>query len=154
MAKSKNHDAEFEIGFFESVLKREPAYVDVVEILGGLYTKHGCIAAGLKMDRKLVKLQRATRPPITTSRAVCAQPPECRCPALAPAGGGAWLQRFRLAAAGSDLESLKNHPEFVALLEQLKRRADVGRLAEDAPAFDRLCDGAVVSAKTERWMSF
>src|SRR5207244_6290693 len=57
MAKDKAHDHQFEIRFFESVLKRDPAYVDVIEILGGLYTKHGRIADGLKMDRKLVKLQ-------------------------------------------------------------------------------------------------
>ena len=50
------HDHEFEIGFFESVLKRDPAYTDVIEILGGLYTKHGRVSDGLRMDRKLVRL--------------------------------------------------------------------------------------------------
>src|SRR5213082_2436212 len=57
MAKSKASDPEFEIRFFESVLKRDPGYAAVVEILGGLYTRQGRIADGLKMDRKLVKLQ-------------------------------------------------------------------------------------------------
>ena len=41
--------------FFESVLKRSPDYTEVIEILGGLYTKHGRISDGLKMDRKLVR---------------------------------------------------------------------------------------------------
>src|SRR3954467_15976019 len=57
MPKAKAHDPAFEIAFFESVLRRNPGYAHVVEILGGLYTKHGRIAEGLKMDRKLVKLQ-------------------------------------------------------------------------------------------------
>jgi tetratricopeptide (TPR) repeat protein len=52
-----SHDIEFETRFFESVLKRDPRFPDVVEILGGLYTKQGRIAEGLKMDRKLVRLQ-------------------------------------------------------------------------------------------------
>src|SRR4051812_15748092 len=56
MAK-KAQDTAFEIAFFEAVLRREPDFVEVVEILGGLYTKQGRIADGLKMDRKLVKLQ-------------------------------------------------------------------------------------------------
>ena len=56
MAKT-SHDIEFETRFFESVLKRDPRFPDVVEILGGLYTKQGRIAEGLKMDRKLVRLQ-------------------------------------------------------------------------------------------------
>jgi tetratricopeptide (TPR) repeat protein len=51
----KTSDHEFEMTFFESVLKRSPDYTDVIEILGGLYTKHGRIADGLKMDRKLVR---------------------------------------------------------------------------------------------------
>ncbi len=51
----KTSDHEFEMTFFESVLKRSPDYTEVIEILGGLYTKHGRISDGLKMDRKLVR---------------------------------------------------------------------------------------------------
>ena len=53
---AKSDDPEFEMRFFESVLKRDAQYTEVVELLGGLYTKHGRIADGLRMDRKLVKL--------------------------------------------------------------------------------------------------
>lgn len=49
--------ATFEIDFFEKILKRCPDYAEVVEILGGLYTRQGRIDEGLKMDRKLVRLQ-------------------------------------------------------------------------------------------------
>jgi len=51
----KTSDHEFEMTFFESILKRSPDYTEVIEILGGLYTKHGRISDGLKMDRKLVR---------------------------------------------------------------------------------------------------
>ena len=50
-------DHAFEIAFFESVLRREPEYDTVIEILGGMYTKVGRIRDGLKMDRKLVRLR-------------------------------------------------------------------------------------------------
>ena len=56
---ARKEDPAFDITFYESVLRREPAYTDVIELLGGLYTKTGRIADGLKMDRKLVKLQPA-----------------------------------------------------------------------------------------------
>jgi tetratricopeptide (TPR) repeat protein len=56
MAKP-SHDIEFETRFFESVYRRDPRFADVVEILGGLYTKQGRITEGLKMDRKLVRLE-------------------------------------------------------------------------------------------------
>ncbi len=53
----RKEDPAFEIAFFESVLRRSPRYSDVIEILGGLYTKTGRVADGLRMDRRLVKLQ-------------------------------------------------------------------------------------------------
>jgi Flp pilus assembly protein TadD len=54
---ARKEDPAFDITFYESVLRRDPRYADVVEILGGLYTKTGRIADGLRMDRKLVKLR-------------------------------------------------------------------------------------------------
>lgn len=53
---ARKQDPAWEIGFFESVLRNDPSYVDVVAILGGLYTKTGRIADGLRMDRKMVRL--------------------------------------------------------------------------------------------------
>lgn len=57
MTRQPKPDPAFEITFFESVHRRCPRYVEVIELLGGLYTKTGRIADGLKMDRKLVRLQ-------------------------------------------------------------------------------------------------
>lgn len=57
MSRPPKSDPAFEITFFESVHRRCPRYADVIELLGGLYTKTGRIADGLRMDRKLVKLQ-------------------------------------------------------------------------------------------------
>jgi len=54
---ARKEDQTFDIAFYESVLRRDPSYAEVAEILGGLYTKTGRIADGLKMDRKLVRLQ-------------------------------------------------------------------------------------------------
>lgn len=51
--RQKNH---FEIGFFESVLRRNPRDTGVIEILGSLYTEAGRIEDGLRMDRRMVRL--------------------------------------------------------------------------------------------------
>lgn len=55
MSKRENYD--FELGFFEQVRKRMPSDVRVVSILAHLYTQTGRIDEGLKMDRKLARLQ-------------------------------------------------------------------------------------------------
>jgi hypothetical protein len=121
MAKDKTHDPAFEIGFFESVLRREPDYVDVVEILGGLYTKQGRIADGLKMDRKLVKLQ--PRNATAHYNLACSLALSRRkADALRSLRQAVELgyRDFDWMEQDPDLEELKKHPEFLVLLDQLK----------------------------------
>jgi predicted Zn-dependent protease len=48
---------EFEIEFFESLLRRDTKNVEVIEILGELYTRSKRYSEGLKLDRKLVRLK-------------------------------------------------------------------------------------------------
>lgn len=118
---SRPHDHEFEIRFFESVLRRDPRYPDVIELLGGLYTKHGRIADGLKMDRRLVRL----RPDNATAHYNLA------CSLALTKKKTAALRSLRHAIAlgysdfdwmqqDPDLDILKGHPAFEALLAQLK----------------------------------
>lgn len=54
---SKRENDGFELGFFEQVQKRLPSDVRVVSMLAHLYTQAGRIDEGLKMDRKLARLQ-------------------------------------------------------------------------------------------------
>lgn len=107
--------------FFESVHRHNRADATVIEILGGLYTRHGRIADGLKMDRKLVRLQ--PKNPTAHYNLACSL-------ALMKRKSAA-LQQLRAAVQlgyrdfdwmeqDPDLEPLKRHPDFQALLEQLK----------------------------------
>ena len=121
MPKPKAHDPEFDIRFYESVLRRDPNYAGVVEILGGLYTRQGRIADGLRMDRKLVKLQ----PGNATAHYNLA----CSL-ALAKRKSDALRELQRAVKLGyrdfdwmqqdPDLDALKHHPDFKALLDTLK----------------------------------
>ena len=114
-------DPEFEIKFFESVLKRDARYTEVIEILGGLYTKQGRIADGLRMDRKLVKLLPANATAhynLACSLALVKRKSD----ALRSLRQAVELgyRDFDWMQQDPDLEGLKNHPEFRALLDQLK----------------------------------
>ena len=121
MAKPRSHDPEFEIRFYESVVRRNRDYAAVVELLAGLYTKEGRIRDGLKMDRRLVRLQ-PTNPTAHYNLA---------CSLALTKRNGAALRALRQAIAlgytdldwmqqDPDLDALKRHPEFVALLSRLK----------------------------------
>ena len=54
MGKRENFD--FEISFFKGLYKRMPKDLRVVSMLAHLYTQTGQLDAGLRMDRKLVRL--------------------------------------------------------------------------------------------------
>ena len=120
MPKTKSRDPEFEIRFFESVLRRAPNYANVVELLGGLYTRHGRIADGLRMDRKLVKLQPANPTAhynlacsLALSKRKTAALRELRQAVSLGYSDFDWMQQ------DPDLEVLKRHPDFQTLLRTL-----------------------------------
>jgi tetratricopeptide (TPR) repeat protein len=118
---SRKEDPSFDIAFFESVLKREPGYEDVIELLGGLYTKTGRIADGLKMDRKLVKLQpdnATARYNLACSLALSKRKADALRALLEAVKLG--YTDYDWMSQDPDLENLKNASEFKALLTQLK----------------------------------
>lgn len=118
---SRKEDPAFDISFYESVLRREPGYEEVIELLGGLYTKTGRIADGLKMDRKLVKLQpdnATARYNLACSLALSKRPAD----ALRALGEAVKLgyTDYDWMSRDPDLESLKNAGAFKSLLAELK----------------------------------
>ncbi|HZP60846.1 MAG TPA: hypothetical protein VFB27_11030 [Opitutaceae bacterium] len=117
---SKKTDPEFDIKFFESIHRRDPRYADVIEILGGLYTKTGRINDGLRMDRKLVRLQpdnATAHYNLACSLALVKRKADAL-RALERAielgyNDAEWMQQ------DPDLEGLKESPAFKKLLAQL-----------------------------------
>jgi hypothetical protein len=122
MAKGKNYDPAFEISFYEAVLRHDRSYDEVIEILGGLYTKTGRIADGLKMDRRLVRLQpdnATARYNLACSLALCRRKTDAL-KALREAVQIGYRD-FKWMAEDPDLDQIKAHPQFRALLAQLKQ---------------------------------
>lgn len=118
---ARKQDPEWEIGFFESVLRRDPRYVDVIALLGGLYTQTGRIAEGLRMDRRLVRLRpldATAHYNLACSLALC----ERRADALRTLHRAVelgyidhhWMEN------DPDLACLRETEAFTTLLEQLK----------------------------------
>ncbi|MEY2881650.1 MAG: hypothetical protein RLZZ15_4030, partial [Verrucomicrobiota bacterium] len=114
-------DPAFEIAFYESILRRDAGYTDVIELLGGLYTKQGRIADGLKMDRRLVRLQPANATAhynLACSLALSRRPADAL-RVLRQAITLGYRDREWMAQ-DPDLAELKTHPAFVALVAELK----------------------------------
>lgn len=56
MAKRQIENLDFEISFFESLLKENPNFVDALIPLGDAYTKRGLYEKGLEVDLRLAEL--------------------------------------------------------------------------------------------------
>lgn len=54
---SKHDNTDFEIQFFEGVLKNRPQFAEALMALGELYTKKGLYKQGLDVDQKLSRLK-------------------------------------------------------------------------------------------------
>jgi tetratricopeptide (TPR) repeat protein len=120
----RKEDPAWDIGFFENVLRRDPAYVDVIEILGGLYTKTGRIADGLRMDRKLVRLQPGNATAyynLACSLALSARKADAIRALRRAIDLG--YKDYDWMAQDPDLEGLKGLPTFEALLRKLQPKS-------------------------------
>ncbi len=122
MARKPDH--AFDIAFYESVLRRDPSYTEVVELLGGLYTDAGRIADGLRMDRKLVRLQpeNATAHYNLACSLALSKRPRHALDALERAvdlgyHDAVWMRD------DEDLAPLRDHPEFQQLIARVDQAA-------------------------------
>jgi hypothetical protein len=114
-------DNNFEVGFYETVLRHDPRCTEVIEILGGLYTKLGRIADGLKMDRRLVRLQPTNATAhynLACSLALSKRNSDALRSLRHAVGLG--YRDFEWMSHDPDLQSLKSVPEFGAIIAQLK----------------------------------
>ncbi|MGH7784542.1 MAG: TPR end-of-group domain-containing protein [Candidatus Binatia bacterium] len=59
LSRDQERDLDIEIGFLEGVVRRDPGYVDALQILGDNYTRRGRVEEGLKVDERLSRLRPA-----------------------------------------------------------------------------------------------
>lgn len=57
MSRSEQRDLDVKIEFIEGLVRREPDYVDALQLLGDHYTQRGRYAEGLKVDEHLARLR-------------------------------------------------------------------------------------------------
>ena len=114
----KQDQAEFEITFFERLLKETPGFVDALGPLAELYTQKGLHKKALVLDRRLVRLK--PEDPVVHYNLACSL-------ALVGEKDGAFqaleqavklgYRDFRHMHKDSDLKSLHGDPRFQELIK-------------------------------------
>jgi tetratricopeptide (TPR) repeat protein len=56
-SRANDHDLDVKIEFMEGIIRRDPDYVDALQLLGDHYTQRGRFPEGLRVDERLAGLE-------------------------------------------------------------------------------------------------
>ena len=129
--KSKSPDPrelDVEISFLEGLVRRDPEYVDALQLLGDDYTQRGRIEEGLRVDQKLSQLE--PQNPLVFYNLACSLSLAGKLDEAAQAVESALdlgYRDFKWMARDPDLKALRKHPHYARLREKIRRmHIDIG----------------------------
>jgi predicted Zn-dependent protease len=121
LTPQQERDVDIEIGFIEGVIRRDPHYVDALQVLGDNYTRRGRFTDGLRVDEQLSAL--VPNDPLVHYNLACScaltNQPERAVAALHRAldlgySDFNWLRR------DPDLRSLRRHPLYRSIRDRIR----------------------------------
>jgi tetratricopeptide (TPR) repeat protein len=122
-ADREKKNLDFQIAFYEGVLKEDPNLVDVLIPLGDAYTKRGLYEKGLEVDLRLSRL----RPEDATVlyNVACSysllKQMDSALEALEKALSLGYNE-FKFLMSDPDLENLRKDPRFNPLMEKYRKK--------------------------------
>ena len=121
LSRRQLRDLDIEIGFMAAVVKRDPRFVEALQVLGDDYTRRGKFAEGLKIDEQLVQLN--PEDPTTLYNLACSYSLTKRYDEAVAVLGRA-IDRgyldFRWLVKDPDLQPLRQHPLFKKIQAQIR----------------------------------
>lgn len=123
LPKVKKSQLEFDIEFFDSVLRRAPDYLDVLRCQGELLSRKGLHARALEIDRRLAAA--LPHDAVVQYNLACSLARN-ELPADAVAALRRAFERgyddFEHLDLDQDLESLRTDPRYVAVVDEFRPR--------------------------------
>jgi tetratricopeptide (TPR) repeat protein len=122
LTPEQQRDLDIKISFMEGIVRRDPGYVEALQVLGDDYTKRGRFVAGLKVDEQLAQL----RPDDATVQynLACSYSLTGNFNQAAAALNRALehgYRDFKWLTQDPDLEDLRDHPLFKAIRDKMRR---------------------------------
>lgn len=114
---------DFELDFFEGVLRHCPDYVDVLRIMGNLLTLKGRFSDGLQIDKRLVQLRpndALAHYNLACSFALLKRPEQSLKTLRRAVELG--YRDFRYMKEDHDLDSVRHDPRFRQLIREYENR--------------------------------
>lgn len=126
--RSKKHnrqsvrDLDTKISFLEGVIRRDPRFVEALQILGDHYTERGRYAESLRVDQQLSQLEPGN--PLVFYNLACSYSLNQELPAAAAALDQALSLGycdFKWLARDPDLRPLRQHPLYRSIRDRIRR---------------------------------
>jgi hypothetical protein len=121
LSRDEKRNLDVEISFIEGVVRRDPSYVDALQILGDDYTKRGRFVDGLTVDEQLARLRPSD--PTVLYNLACSYSLTDRVPEAFEAlhrALAAGYNDFKWMAQDPDLEALRKHPSYAEVRAKVK----------------------------------
>ena len=115
-------DLDIKITFMEGIVRRDPKYVEALQILGDHYTQRGQFDQGLKVDERLSRLEPGN--PLVFYNLACSYSLTGNVDRAADALEKALhlgYRDFKWLAKDPDLRTLRKHPIYRSLEEKIRR---------------------------------
>jgi len=122
LSRKEARELDIQIGFLEGVLRREPGYVEALQLLGDHYTRRGKFEAGLRVDEELSRI--ASSDPLVFYNLACSYSLTGQVDRAATAlqrAIGLGYRDFKWLAKDPDLDQLREHPVFRQIESQIHK---------------------------------
>lgn len=122
LSRREVRELETKITFLEGLIKRDPQYVEALQILGDHYTQRGEFDQSLEVDKRLSRLEPAN--PLVFYNLACSHSLNGDFDRAAAALDRALTlgyRDFKWLAKDPDLRRLRQHPLYRAIEDKIRR---------------------------------
>jgi tetratricopeptide (TPR) repeat protein len=122
LTRKEVRDLDVKISFMEGIVRREPKYVEALQILGDHYTQRGHFNRGLKVDQQLSRLE--PRNPLVYYNLACSYSLVGKFGLATTALEKALAlgyRDFKWLARDPDLRRLRKHPSYRNIEDKIQK---------------------------------
>jgi tetratricopeptide (TPR) repeat protein len=122
LARKKARELDVKISFLEGLVRRDPNYIEALQILGDHYTERGNFEESLRVDQQLSRLEPAN--PLVFYNLACSYSlngDQGRAAAALDAALTLGYRDFKWLARDPDLRPLRQHPAFSPIKDKLRK---------------------------------
>ena len=128
LTRKEGREIDVKISFLEGLIRRDPKYVEALQILGDHYTERGKFEESLRIDQRLANLEPGN--PLVFYNLACSYSLNADYDLAATALEKALAlgyRDFNWLARDPDLKSLRKHPVYRAIRDKIRKmRVRVG----------------------------